>query len=71
MPRRLVPRSEHRATLDGAEANLPFSLPVRCKMRRLDQVEIVVIPHIHLADPPATLEGLGQGGTLAPHDGSR
>src|SRR3954462_8691534 len=33
----------------------------------LDQVEIVVIPHIHLADAPATLEGLGHG-ARAPHD---
>src|SRR3954449_4284256 len=32
----------------------------------LDQVEIVVIPHIHLADAPRTLEGLGHG-ARAPH----
>jgi hypothetical protein len=54
-------------TLDGSEDECTVVLALEHDVGGLDQVEIVVIPHLHLADAPATLEGLGHGGR-APHD---
>ena len=67
MRSRLVPVTNVEPTLDGSEDECTVILAIEHDVGGLDQVEIVVIPHIHLADAPATLEGLGHG-ARAPHD---
>ena len=66
MRSRLVPRNERRANPPGSEDECTVILALEHDVGGLDQVEIAIIPHIHLADTPATLEGLGHGGR-APH----
>src|SRR5271168_3705594 len=49
-------------SLDRAEDKTAVVVPFESDVGGLDQVEVVIVPEVHLFDPPGAPEGLGHGG---------